>query len=154
MGYAEKTSVDIMRTVSQIEQLVNRHGADGFSYARDQTKAVLQFRLEGRMIRYQVTLPDQSDKLFTHTPSQKWERQPEEAWKAWEQACRAIWRKLLLLVTAKLEGIAAGITSVDEEFMSWIVLPDNSTVGDHMLKRVAQSYEDGNMPPMLPEGRV
>ncbi len=150
MTYAEKTSVSIEVSIGHIEKVVTKHGADAFSYARDRENAMVQFRLDGRLIRYRVELPAFVDFKTTQTGR---ERNDTQAQKEWEQACRARWRQLLLLVTAKLVGIESGITSVDEEFMSFIVLPDNTTVGDTMLAQIEQSYLDGKMPAMLPEGR-
>ncbi|MCH8878151.1 MAG: hypothetical protein IIA89_15260, partial [Chloroflexi bacterium] len=51
---------------------------------------------------------------------------------------------------AKLEAVEVGIATFDEEFLSYIVLPDNTTVGEHLLPQVAKSYLDGSMPLMLP----
>lgn len=50
--------------------------------------------------------------------------------RAWEQACRVQWRALVLVVKAKLEAVAAGISTIQEEFLSWVVVPgDGRTIG-------------------------
>ena len=43
---------------------------------------------------------------------------------AWEQVCRQRWRALLLIIRAKLEAVASGITTLENEFLANIVLPD------------------------------
>jgi len=63
-----------------------------------------------------------------------------------------LWRALALVVKAKLEAVEVGISTFDEEFLSNIVLPDNTTVGAHMIPQVERSYLDGSMPLMLPAG--
>ena len=71
----------------------------------------------------------------------------------YEQAVRQRWRARALVVKAKLEAVETGITTCEEEFLSCIVLPDNSTVGDSMLPQVEHAYSTGEMPRMLPSGK-
>ena len=42
------------------------------------------------------------------------------------------------------------ITTFEEEFLSYIVLPDNSTVGEYMLPQIESAYQSDEMPRMLP----
>mgnify|MGYP001564788065 CR=1 FL=1 len=148
--YAADTTVSPDRSRAEIEKLLLRYGSDGFAYSSERDRAMIAFRCRGRMVRYIISLPDQKSKEFTETPSRRWVRSPEEAAKAWEQACRARWRTLALVVKAKLEAIEVGISTFDEEFLSWIVLPDNTTVGQHALSAMKSAYETGTLPPMLP----
>jgi hypothetical protein len=69
---------------------------------------------------------------------------------AWEQACRQRWRALALVVKAKLEAVECGISTFEEEFLAWMMLPDGSTVGDRMLPQLETAYRTGQMPPLLP----
>ena len=80
------------------------------------------------------------------------ERYQETVYKEWEKACRQRWRALLLVVKAKLEAVDVGITSFDEEFLAFTVLPDGSTAGDWMLPQIESAYDVGEMPKMLPAG--
>jgi hypothetical protein len=50
-------------------------------------------------------------------------------------------------------GSNIGITTFEEEFLAWMVLPDNSTVGEKVLTQLAEAYKDGQMPPMLLSGK-
>lgn len=72
----------------------------------------------------------------------------------WEQACRQRWRALALAIKAKLEAIASGISEFEDEFGMWMVLPDGSTVRDHVKPAVAVAYDTGTVPALLalPEG--
>jgi hypothetical protein len=45
---------------------------------------------------------------------------------------RRRWRSLALAIKAKLEVVASGIATFDEEFMAHLVLPDGTTVGDRV----------------------
>ena len=71
---------------------------------------------------------------------------------AWEQPCRQRWRALLLVIKAKLDAVTAGISTMEAEFLSNIVLPDTTTAGDWMIPQIDQAYRTGEMPPMLPAG--
>jgi len=57
------------------------------------------------------------------------------------------------VIKAKLEAVEAGIAVFEDEFMANIVLPNGSTVSQFMLPQIAQAYESGNMPNMLPDLR-
>ncbi len=63
---------------------------------------------------------------------------------------RQAWRALLLVIKATLEAVETGITSVEQEFLPNMVLPDNSTVGENMLPRLREIITSGHLPPMLP----
>ena len=75
---------------------------------------------------------------------------PEAAQKAYEQAERQAWRALLLVIKAKLEAVEADITSIEQEFLPNMVLPDNTTVGENMLPRLREIVASGHLPLMLP----
>ena len=47
-------------------------------------------------------------------------------------------------------GAASGITTLEEEFLAHMVLPDGQTVGQWLLPQVADAYDTHQMPPMLP----
>ena len=99
------------------------------------------------MIKFVLTLPDPNDREFTH--HSRGERAPAAAEKAWEQASRQRWRALALVIKAKLEAVAAGITTVEDEFLSHTVLPDGSTVGQWAAPQLALAYEQRTMPTAL-----
>ena len=153
MRYAATTEVPSDRSRLEIERTLARYGADQFLYGWEVSRAIIGFRYQGKMVRLTLPFPDPNAQEFRYTPSRKWERSPAEIKKAYEQACRARWRSLALIVKAKLEATETGITTFEEEFLAYIVLPDNSTVGDVVLPRVEHAYLTGEMPPMLPAGR-
>jgi hypothetical protein len=67
---------------------------------------------------------------------------------------RRRWRCLLLSIKAKLETVANGILTFDEEFLANIVVPGTGeTVGTWAAPKIAAAYESGaHMPPMLGAG--
>ena len=118
-------------------------------YGWEASRAVIGFRYSGKMVRFILALPIPDSDAFILTPTGK-RRTATAAEKVYQQAVRQRWRALTLIVKAKLEAIETGITTFEEEFLSYIVLPDNSTVGETMLPQLEDTYRTGEMPPMLP----
>lgn len=150
MAYAEKTSVSVIRTKAEIEDLVQRYGADQFVSGYKGDIAVIGFSMEGRQIRFLLPLPDKNDREYWYTAGRGQHRTEETAHAAWEQACRSRWRALYLIVKEKLEAVEAGISTVEREFFYDIVLPDGRTAGEWMAPQIEAAYQTGQMPAMLP----
>ncbi len=147
--YAAETSVSQDRSRADIEAILKRYGATSFMYASEETAAMIGFRISDRMVKFVLPMPDPKSREFTHTPARGTLRSPAEAEKACEQAGRQRWRALALVIKAKLEAVAAGITTIEDEFLAHTVLPDGSTVGQFMKPQLAIAYEQGSMPTTL-----
>lgn len=150
MAYAEKTSVPVSKTKADIEDMVQRYGADQFVSGYKDNIAVIGFSMLGRQIRFLLPLPDKQAKEYWYTPGRGQRRTEDAAHAAWEQACRSRWRALYLIVKAKLEAVDAGISTVEREFLYDIVLPDGRTAGEWMAPQIEEAYQTGRMPAMLP----
>lgn len=148
--YAENTSVSTEKSRGEIERTLQRYGATGFMYGWQGDRAAVQFDMHARRIRFELPLPDPKDRAFTQTPNGRRTRTPAQAAEAWEQACRQRWRALSLAIKAKLEAVECGITDFESEFLAHIVLPGGQTVGRWMLPQIAETYQTGRMPPLLP----
>ena len=150
MQFAESTQVSVEKSRAEIERTLERYGADQFSYGRDDSRgmACIQFRAHERHIRFVLHLPRRDEEQFTHTPTGK-QRDPHQAYKAWEQGCRQKWRALALAVKAKLECVESGISEFEDEFLAHIVLPDGKTAGQWLRPQIDQAYLTGDMPELL-----
>jgi hypothetical protein len=148
--YAKDTSVSTEASRAEIERTLQRYGAEAFAYGWTGDRAQIQFAANGRQIRFVLELPDKDDDEFRLTPGRGLERSEAQAYAAWEQACRQRWRALALVVKAKLEAVEAGISDFEDEFLSHILLPDGTTAGAWLRPQIAQAYETGRMPEMLP----
>ena len=152
--YASKTTASSERTKAEIEGVLRRYGANQFMQGWEVGLGVVGFRINGFQVRMLLPLPNPED--FRHYErksgysTRQVERTPEAAQKAYEQAERQAWRALLLVIKAKLEAVEAGITSIEQEFLPNMVLPDNTTVGENMLPRLREIIASGHLPPMLP----
>lgn len=124
--FAARTKVPVSQSRHEIEQTLRRYGADAFGYGQDGNRAVVTFRLAGRMMRVVIDLPEDP------------------------QHERSRWRSLGLVIKAKCEAIDAGIESVEQAWMPYVLLPDGTTVGEHLVPQITTAYETGDMPPLLP----
>ncbi|WP_292231017.1 hypothetical protein [Brevundimonas sp.] len=147
--YAAETTVSQDRSRNEIEATLKRYGATSFMYATEEQAAMIGFRISNRLVKFVLPMPDPKAREFTHTPAKGQVRSQAEATKAWEQAGRQRWRALALVIKAKLEAVAAGITTIEDEFLAHTVLPDGSTVGQFMQPQLAIAYERGSMPTTL-----
>lgn len=151
--YAEKTRVGISKSKAEIEKILSRYGASSFAYGWEASRATVGFELHGKYIRFNLNLPAKTEDRFTKTPTGL-DRSSEQAEKHWEQACRSSWRALCLVIKAKLEAVEAGITTLEEEFLAHIMLPNGETVGGQFIPQIEDVYANGgkSMPKLLPFG--
>jgi len=147
--FAQKTDVTSDRSRSEIERTLIRYNADQFMYGWQDDSAMVGFRMNRKMIRFLLPMPDKNDAEFTLTETGR-ERSDTQMQKAYEQATRQRWRALALVVKAKLEAVESGITTFEEEFMAHIVLPNNKTFAQEALPLIETAYETGKMPNLLP----
>jgi hypothetical protein len=149
MNYARETSVSAEQSRMEIERILTRYGAAGFMYATELNRAVLGFKIKGRIVRLAVPLPVLSEFRFSTGNRERTARQQQTAC---DQAIRARWRAVKLIIQAKLEAVADGISTYEREFMPDIVMPDNRTLGDHLTPAIEEAYKTGRVPELMPWG--
>jgi len=155
MRYARETSVSVARSKAEIEDLLSRYGAgqfvSGWENGENGVRAVIGFAVINRQVRFELPLPSKNDDEFMKTPAGRRRRNPADAEKAWEQACRQRWRALLLVVKAKLEAVESGISTFEEEFLAHIVIPGSGkTIGQWIVPQVEAAYVHGKRIKLLP----
>lgn len=147
--YAEDTSVSCERSKAEIERLVTKHGAKQFASAWfDDGASMIGFVIDGRQIRITLELPKRED--FNTSPAGR-SRRANVADAAWEQACRVQWRALALVVKAKLEAVQAGISTIETEFLAFVVIPKTGkTFGEWASPQIEAVYSKSGVPQLLP----
>ncbi len=150
-AYAANTSVSAARSRCAIEELLRKHGATDFGsgWVQGMTlHAFVMFDLHSRRVKFLLPMPDPKDFAVTGV-KRKRHLAPKQREAACEKEERRRWRALCLVIKAKLEAVASGITHFEEEFLAHIVLPDGRTAGQFMLPQIAEAYTSRRMPPML-----
>lgn len=151
--YAERTEVPSTRSRDEIERTLERYGATAFAYGWDNGTATIMFEIRTargvRRVRFRLPMPDRHGREFTQTPTGK-QRVASAARAEYDRAVRQRWRALALVIKAKLEAVAAGISTIEDEFLSHICLPNGSTVGEWAVPQLEAVYGRGEMPALLP----
>jgi len=150
--YAAGTEVSSDRSRSEIERTLTRYGATQCLYGWSGGRATVGFTAHGRSIRFELPLPNRGDREFTRTDTGR-TRSETAAADAYEKAVRQRWRALALVVKAKLEAVASGISTFEDEFLAATVLPGGATVADTVRDHVVEAYRTGRVPALLPDYR-
>lgn len=153
--YAAETTVPVERSRAEIETTLIRYGADEFHSGWKEGAAMISFRLRSLFIRFVLPLPARSEERFLFKTDRygfKKRRTERQVVSEWEQEIRQRWRALLLTIKAKLEAVECGISSVEQEFLAFIVMPNDRTLGDWLLDQALPAIRAGSMPRLLLEG--
>lgn len=145
--YASRTKVDVNTSQSEIERTLDRYGATAYMYSKMNDKILVMFEMKKRRIRFVLTLPPRKD--FEKTDTGKARTSQNAIDDAHQQAIRARWRSLALVIKAKLDSVATGIEEFEEAFMGQIVLPNNQSVKEWMQPQIAEVYANGQMPKLM-----
>ncbi|MCJ2128324.1 hypothetical protein MKK51_05610 [Methylobacterium sp. E-045] len=131
-AYAEDTKVSVITTRQEIEALLRKTKANRIVIMDEPAEALVMFELAGRLIRMRVEI--------------------DEA--ARDQVRMSIWRALFIILKAKLVAIDRGVSTVEQEFLAHVVLPDGQTVGQWFEPQLQLAFEHGVMPthPLMIEG--
>lgn len=110
--------------------------------------AMIGFRIKELSVRIALPIPKRDEPRFLWRIVRKvrvrsTEKQAESAW---QQEARQRWRALGLVVKAKLEAVECRISTLEEEFLAHIVMPDRRTIGEWFVKEALPA----NRMPALP----
>lgn len=150
--FAIKTDVSAERSKAEIEKTLQRYGATAFMSGQNMTEAMIAFEASGRRVMFRLPMPDRMAKEITHDAGGK-RRTDAITENFYQQALRQRWRALALCIKAKLEAVATGITTFEDEFLAHIVMPDGGTVSEHIRPRIATAYKEQKMIPLLPPAK-
>lgn len=144
--YAAKTTVSVEKSQAEVTAILRKYGANRFGTMEDETSAYLMFEFKGLSVQMAVPLPPLSE--FSRSEAGR-TRMAAVAEEARAQAIRQRWRALVLAVKAKLEAVQIGISTVEKEFMAFVMMPDGRNLSDHLLPQLTKMVSDGKMPRLL-----
>lgn len=150
--YAAGTDVPSDRSRAEIERTLERYRADAFAYAWEGQRAVITFRIRGRVVRMSLPLPARDDPSFTtyRQGSSTFVRSESAQRERYEQAVRQRWRALALVIKAQLEAVELAIITIEHAFLADTVMPDGQTVGEWVEPQMRDVLASGQMPKRLP----
>lgn len=109
--------------------VLQRAGANQVVLAWDATQGTgVRFKLGGRYAQLMVPPPNERRMKELKLWRPRWNDQERM-----DQEQRRSWRALILLVKAKLEAIAAGITTAEREFMPDLLMEDGRRLEEWAL---------------------
>lgn len=150
--YAEGTNVGEAQSRAEIERLLSRYGATAVVTGYQPGHGAVQFEAHGRRVRISIELPTDL-KEFSKTDTGR-SRSASSAQEALRAEARRRWRSLVLVLKAKLEAAATGIETFEVAFLPYLVMPDGSTVADHVLPAVEAAYTTGVLPDLIPRRAI
>lgn len=113
----------------EITGILAKHGVVSMMWGTEPAGDVLQFSLDGRSFRFLIVKPtpeeirrrDGGQYVYPHNID--WAQKTEQEW-------RRRWRAHVLLLKAKLEFIEGGDTTLEREFMPYMLAADGRTIGE------------------------
>lgn len=138
--YAERTKIASTQTTLQIQALLTGKGAQTFAFQEAQSNIAVGFELNGVRYRFVIPVPDADAPECRRIKGGR------------EQLKNARMRALLMLLKAKLEAVAIGASTLEEELLPAVVMPSGQTVGQWARTQILDRYALEEMPPMLALG--
>lgn len=133
--YAEGSDVPVDRSKQQIEAMLRLRGATEYATGWDAGADRIQFTMGHSTIRFVLPRVDGNDPEIKNRPDGR-ARPPADVQSRMAQRDRSRWRALYLVVKAKLEAVESGIAIFEQEFLAFIVMSNNHTVGDILVPRL------------------
>ena len=146
MSYAGNTTVSPEKSQEEIKRTLRKYGADRFGVMEERTKAHVMFEYSNLSIQLTIDLPDREQFEITETGRTRTDAAIETAH---NQAIKQRWRALLLAIKAKLEAIECGISTIEKEFLAFMVMPDGRQLSEHLIPKIHQIAKTGKMPKLL-----
>ena len=143
--YAIDTTVTSEGSRAEIERELKKYGATSFGYGWQGTTAIIVFEFENRRMKFTLTMPTDSDVR----PTRSNQRARGSTNAALEKETRRRWRSLALSIKAKLVTVGDHISTVEEEFMGHIILPNGMTVTEWLHPQLDEAYQSNRMPPLM-----
>jgi hypothetical protein len=148
-GYASGTGVAVDRSKAEIERLLTRYGCSQFGsgWANEGGQAFAHVTFRHGSTSIMLALPMEHPSKFLISPAGR-RRTKDSADEAYRAEERRRWRSLALVIKAKLEAVHSGISTLEREFFSDVVLPDGSTLGQRLIPQL-EAIQNGRL--MLPQ---
>lgn len=125
--YAEGTKVPVESSRGEITGILAKHGVQRIAQMVEPDGDQIVFELAGGSYRLTMKRPtgdelrQRDGHLFSYPHNIDWESRAEAEW-------RRRWRANVLLLKAKLEFIESGDSTIEREFMPYLIVQGNKTL--------------------------
>lgn len=128
--YAEGTTVSVESSRGEITGILAKHGVERMGWQTGPDGDELLFELAGQNYRFQIKKPSIEDvKLMYRADGKDWSRVYEPQAKVMAE-WRRRWRANVLLIKAKLEFAGGGDTTIEREFMPYLLVGGRQTLAE------------------------
>jgi hypothetical protein len=121
------------------------YGATDVLFSQRGNRSAIAFRGGGRQFRILLSLSQSDETSLSRGDTAEGPVREAKA-KILERANRRSWYALALAIDAKLAAVAAGISTLESEFLAHVVLPGNRTVLDELEPVIDSAYRSGRRP--------
>lgn len=130
--YAEGTKVSVESSRGEITGILAKHGVERMGWQTGPDGDELLFELKGSRYRFRIVKPTLEEvKADYIAGGGRWNLVYDERAKV-EAEWRRRWRANVLLIKAKLEFAEGGDTSVEREFMPYLLVGGRQTLAEFL----------------------
>lgn len=121
--YAEGTTVPVESSRGEISGILARHGVARMGWQTGPEGDELLFELSGRSYRFLIPKPTMPEVRALYPNARDHDAK-------WHAEWRRRWRANVLLIKAKLEFASGGDTSLEREFMPYMLTAGGETLAE------------------------
>lgn len=145
MPYTRGDSFSSGASREHIRQALVNYGATDVLFSQRGHRSAIAFRGGGRQFRIVVSSPHPDGALTVAADTAEGPIHEAKA-KVLERSNRRFWHALALSIDAKLDATAAGVATLESEFLAHVVLPGNNTVLEELEPVIESAYRTGRQP--------
>src|SRR5689334_15894677 len=143
--YTRGDSFSVGASREHVERSLLDFGATDVLFSQRGHLNAISFRASGRQFRIVLSLP-QTERSPAVPAGVSDVPGKEVSAKVLELDARRFWHAFALSTDAKLAAAAAGVATLESEFLAHVVLPGNRTVIDELEPVIASAYRSGQRP--------
>ena len=143
--YTRGDSITVGASREHVVRALLDFGATDVRFSPRGHLSAIAFSACGRQFRIVISLP-QLDGIPAVPGDVAEVHRREVTAKDLELNARRYWHAFALSTDAKLAAVAAGVATIESEFLAHVVLPGNRTVIDELEPVIASAYRSGQRP--------
>jgi hypothetical protein len=143
--YTRGDSFSVGASREHVERALLDFGATDIRFSQRGHLGAIAFRACGRQFRIVISVPQPHGVPAVPGDVAEVHGRGVKA-KDLELDARRFWYAFALSVDAKLAAVAAGVATIESEFLAHVVLPGSRTVIDELEPVIASAYRSGQRP--------